>query len=185
MKISVKEVENLNNRLKEKISLYESKYLQYYNYINRAKMDWYDTNSKLFFDAIEDDKKKDYNTLQEMTNIYKIYTYISNNYKEIGNEIYYNPEFKEQIIELINSIINKCSIIISLYNDLGISQYSERSMLFHQKNIFINILEKSKIAKTKIIKTATKIEDIERITEEELSKITIEPIQEKDIAPYK
>ena len=185
MRISVNEVKNLNNKLKVKISLYESKYLQYYNYMNHVQKDWYDHKAKLFFETLEEDKKKDYDTLQELTSIYNLYEFIANNYLEIGNEIEYEPEKKDEIIELLDNIINKSNTIINIYNNLGINKYSERSKLYQQKNNYMNILEKAKRIKNNILKTSIKIEDIEKTSKEEMSKLTITPIQEKDITPYK
>ena len=185
MKISVNEIKNLNNKLKLKISLYESKYLQYYNYMNQTQKDWYDHKANHFFETLEEDKKNDYDTLQELTSIYNIYEFIANNYLEIGTEIEYVPEQKDEIIELLDNIINKSNTIINIYNNLGINKYSERSKLYQQKNNFMNILEKAKKIKNSILKTSIRIEDIEKTSEEEFSKLTIVPIQEKDITPYK
>ena len=185
MKISVSEVNKLNNQLRTKIKTYESKYLQYYNYMNQAGLDWYDTNSLKFFETIEEDKKNDYYMLQDLTSIYKIYDYIEKKYKEIGNEIYYDPASHEKIDEILNSIIEKCDRIVDLYNNIELYNYSERSMLYYQKNIFINILAKTKNIKKSIQNNISKIEQIENQVIEKLSKIVIKPIQEKDITPYK
>ena len=185
MKISVKEVKNLNSKLKSSIDSYENKYLEYYNYLNQTSSDWYDTNSKKYFPTVEEDKKNDYNTLQELKSIYKIYDFIASNYEEIGKEIYYNPEKKDEIINLINEIINEGNKIINKYSNIGMMNYSERSMIFHQKNIFMQIVEKAKKTKSIITKNISKIERIEKISNEEFSKITIEPIKEKDIIPFK
>ena len=185
MKISVNEVKNLNSRLKTSISSYESKYLQYYNYLNQTQNDWYDTKSKEYFQTIEEDKTNDYNTLQEMKNIYKIYNYIAKSYEEIGNEIYYNPDIKEQINNILDDIIEECNIIINSYNDIGISNYSERSMLFNQKSIFMKMLEKAKRAKSKINSNITKIEKIEKTSLERFSALEVSPIRDKDITPYR
>ena len=73
MKISVKEVKNLNEKLKSSISSYENKYNEYYNYLNQTSLDWYDKKSMNYFQTTEEDKKNDYNTLQKMKIIYKIY----------------------------------------------------------------------------------------------------------------
>ena len=58
-------------------------------------------------------------------------------------------------------------------------------MLYYQKNIFINILAKTKNIKKSIQNNISKIEQIENQVIEKLSKIVIKPIQEKDITPYK
>lgn len=185
MKISVKEVKNLNEKLKTSISLYETKYNEYYNYLNQTSLDWYDKKSKNYFQTTEEDKKNDYNTLQEINSIYKIYEYLLNNYEEIGNDIYYDETKKDEIINLLNDIIKETSTIINKYNNIGIFNYSERSTLYYQKNIFMKILEKTKKIKILITKNISKIEKIENKVAEDFNKITINPIKEKDIIPFK
>ena len=185
MKISVKEVKNLNEKLKTSISSYENKYNEYYNYLNQTSLDWYDKKSLNYFQTIEEDKKNDYNTLQELNSIYKIYEYLLNNYEDIGNDIYYDETKKDEIINLLNDIIKETSTIINKYNNIGIFNYSERSMLYYQKNIFMKILEKGKKIKSQIEKNIYKIEKIENKVEEDFNKITITPIKEKDIIPFK
>ena len=185
MKISVKQVKYLNNKLSSIIDKYENNYLQYYNILNHTQDDWFDNKAKIFFETVDDDKKADINTLQEMKTINSIYNYLINNYEEIGQDIYYNPSKKEQILTLLDNIIEQTKIIIKDYNSIGIYNYSERSLLYSQKNIFMNLLEKEKYIRNRINNTMYKIEDIEKLSKEEFSKITIEPILEKDIFPFK
>lgn len=185
MKVSVSEVKNLNSRLKTSISSYESKYLQYYNYLNQAQIDWYDTKSKEYFQTIEEDKINDYNNLEEMKKIYKIYNYIEKSYEEIGNEIFYEPGTKNQIIDLLDDIISECKKIINSYNSIGIYNYSERSMLFNQKSAFMKMLDQIKNIKRKISNNITRIEKIEKSSLEKFKALEVKPIKEKDITPYR
>jgi len=185
MRISVNEVKNLNSRLKTSISSYESKYMQYYNYLNQTENDWYDEKAKMYFQTIEEDKINDYNTLQEMKSIHNIYSFLVKSYEEIGNKIYYNPEQKERINILLDDIIEECNNIINAYNNIGIYNYSERSMLFNQKNEFMKMLEKAKKCKSTINTKISKIEKIEKSSLEKFKALEVSPIRKKDITPYR
>ena len=167
------------------ISSYENKYAQYYNFLGQAELDWYDDKAKLYFQTIDEDKKNDYNTLKEMKKIYKIYEYIANSYEEIGKKIYYNPAKKDKILDLLSDIIKESNSIVNTYNSIGISNYSERSMLFNQKSNFMKIEDKAREVKRNINNTITKIEKIEKTSLDKFSKLSIKPIKEKDITPFR
>lgn len=184
MKISVKEVKNLNSKLQNKYESYENNYLGYYNYLNQTKNDWYDTNSNKYFQTIEEDKKNDYNTLQEIKNLSKVFDYLIANYGELGNEIEYDKTQKDQIISIVDDIISLTNKVLNSYNSIGIYNYSERSILYSQKNTVMNLKTKAKELKRQLNNKMNKIDKIEEMSKNKFSKISIEPIREKDITPF-
>ena len=184
MKISVKDLESLNSKLKEKNSSYEINIGEYYQHIEQVKYDWYDENSERFYQDVPGDRKNDFNIIEEIKSISKIYDYLINNYKTIGNIIEYDPTKKDDILETLDDMISTITVIINNYNNIEIQRYPERNRLYRQQNSFIEMKTKIKDLRRKLKTDMNKIDEIENNSQEKFKKVTISRVDNKDIRPY-
>lgn len=184
MKIVVKDLENLNNALKEKTNQYKDNITDYYRHIEQVRYDWYDDNSERFYQDVPSDRNNDFKIIDEMNKISKVYDYLIDNYKSIGKTIYFNPSKKDDILSLLDEMIETVNKIISNYNNIGISNYSERGRLYNQQNSFINIREKIKYLKRELKRDMKKINEIETNSKTKFKNIQINKVNNKDIKPY-
>ena len=172
MKISVKDLESLNSKLKEKNSSYETNIGEYYQHIEQVKYDWYDENSERFYQDVPGDRKNDFNIIEEIKSISKIYDYLINNYKTIGNIIEYDPTKKDDILETLDDMISTITVIINNYNNIEIQRYPERNRLYRQQNSFIEMKTKIKDLRRKLKTDMNKIDEIENNSQEKFKKVT-------------
>ena len=174
----------LNSKLKEKNSSYETNIGEYYQHIEQVKYDWYDENSERFYQDVPGDRKNDFNIIEEIKSISKIYDYLINNYKTIGNIIEYDPTKKDDILETLDDMISTITVIINNYNNIEIQRYPERNRLYRQQNSFIEMKTKIKDLRRKLKTDMNKIDEIENNSQEKFKKVTISRVDNKDIRPY-
>ena len=184
MKVSVKNLENLNTKLKEKTNLYEKNIGDYYKYIEQVRYDWYDDNSERYYQDVPNDRNNDYSIIEEIKNITKIYDYLINNYKTIGNIIEYNPAKKDDIINTLDDMISTTNRIINNYDNINIYSYAERNRLYNQEKSFQDLKIKIKELKKELKKDMNKIDEIENNSKDKFKGIKIDKVNSKDIRPY-
>lgn len=184
MKISVKDVKRLNEKLANKMESYENDYLTHYYYFHTVEKHWYSEEATLFYQTLQDDLKNEQNTLEFFKRVHKIYDFLVSSYSEIGNVIEYEKSYKESILNVLDELILITDKIIGSYNDIGIYNYSERSMLYSQKNSFMNVSSNLKLIRNRLDKNMTKIDDIEHTSKCEFEALWMNPVKEKEINEF-
>ena len=184
MKISVSKVKNANEKLQEKITSYNENLGLYYNALRYTSNDWFDTKSRNYFDTINDDRLNELSFITEMRKISSIYNYVVFSYDDIGDEIYYNPVKKDQILELLASSKEMVSNILSAYNSMGISIYDERSILYNERSTLLLIRSNLARIESKIKNVIRRIETTEEATKQKLKDIEIKKVNTKDVSQF-
>ena len=175
-------ISNLKSEIfeyKKLIEEYEENHLNLYNEISSASFFWNDEFSKKFFIEKNNEKLKDFNTLQELNTIKNIYDYLIQKYENIGNEIDFNLSEKDNIINIYNEMISKLKRIKTSYSTLNISFCPyEAKIINNQISKIKSSIKNIEESKNKISSIFNKIENIEKEVKFNISKLVIEIIKE-------
>ena len=166
-------VENLKINVKKYDSLlekYHDIYMKFYYEAEANKKYWNSTNANYFYSLINDEKKKNDLFLEELYSLKLVFDYIVDNYQKYGEKINLDIEFKDEIINKLNSY--KTSDILYLLNNVGYVNVEKSKAKI--KNIEKNLLQ----YKEKFKNTCNDIEKIEDSIRIELSKILISYVEE-------
>jgi hypothetical protein len=110
---------------------YELTYQILFKELNSSYFFWNDGNSELFNEALPKEKEKNKSYFTNLNEIKDIYTYICNQYKNIGKKIKINEDYKGNLLEKMNNLISEISTIISLYNRLDTSFCPTESIIIN------------------------------------------------------
>ena len=103
------------------------------------------------------------------------YSYVSIEYKRIGEKIKCNLESRDLIDSKIGSIIDLINTIINQYNELGdISYYDRAYIIENQKEEMNNLLESFKEIRSNIYDKYEDIKNIETSLEDRLKDVDIQ-----------
>ena len=163
LKINVKEYGSLLER-------YHDIYMKFYYEAESNKKYWNSVNANYFYNLIEEEKKKNDLFLDELYLLKIVFDYIVDNYQNYGEKINLEIEFRDEIINKLNSY--KTNDILYALNSVGYVNV-ERSKA-KIRNIEKKVLQYKEKFK-KICDDFEKIEDTIRI---DLSKILISSVEE-------
>lgn len=185
MEIKVTEISKELNKLNNLIDNYENNYLNFYNIITEISLLWQDGYSKIFFDNITSEKKKEQTTIGELKYISNIYSYIVNKYNGIGNKITFNFTYEEKLIKKYNNYIDYIDTNINLYNSLDLENWNSFSnRLKEEKNKLMDIKHNTELIKYNLKEKINQIKEYEKNIKFNLSKLDIESIKESDISYF-
>ena len=123
MEIKVNQLKSHIGNIKSKIEDYESDQLNYNNAIKEEMSYWQDDKSNIFFSNHESDQS-DIATLNTCLYDYlEYFTTLTNSLSNIGNNIFWDSGFYEQIVNYCETIISKLDLIIGIYNSMNIYKY--------------------------------------------------------------
>ena len=186
IKINVESMEKELISLNKIIESYEQNCLNLFNEINFSYVYWKDPIALKYYNQISKEKENTIKFLYNLKNTTKLYTYIINSYKEIGQKITYYLENKDKIISYLNKITNQYQNIISEYDNLDTSflNMNEKNKIFSLKNQISRAYQKYENIKNNIIKQMKKIEDTESKIKHNLNKYDSMHIDTFDFQEY-
>ena len=178
-------IENLKENIKELnlfIEEYESNSRNLYNELSNCSIFWQDNKSTMFFEKVNIEKIAINESINEIKEIYKIYTYILNKYSQIGNKIKFD-------IKLKNEIITKCDKYINYINDIKYDlrnldyefDYTIANKIYNEINKLGYIINDLTELKKNIKKHFELFEEIEKEVNLKISKIKIDVLKLTEI----
>ena len=154
------------------INEYEDVLLNLFHQLKESCMNWQDGNSKLFEEKIFSEKLESNVMFNKLCDYNYIYTFIYDNYKNLGKKIEFNLNNKMSLINNYNSIIDEFVDILNEFDNIDNSfYYSEynkiknlKYSLMNEKYTFINL-------KNNIIQILDNIDIIEKEVSSKISKL--------------
>ena len=185
MEINVLKLGERINDIDLLINDYEVLYLNLYNELNSIDANWRDTRSVMFNKRISKEKLAVKNYIDEMNEVKNIYRYIIDSYGELGKKVYYKEKSGENIIKSINRDIEKIDKIVNMYSSLDISFLGEEKEIIEKEIVTIeNIRKRAVKLKDLYMDLIDRIEEIENVLVNKISKIKVDVVKETDINSY-
>lgn len=185
MFIKVNSLKTEFNQLNKLIESYNLTVLNLYNELSYSNNYWQDGHSLLFYDNARIEKQNNLKIVSELIEIKDVYSFLISNYEVLGNHIKCELPNKYAVLNKIDAYINKIKEIIASYNGLDLSFCpAEAGMISSQVNGLNNELKRINDVRAKISGYYSKIEDIERTVNLNISKIDISYLKESDYRSY-
>ena len=138
--INIKQLESITMELSKLIDECEEAELNIFYQLKDVCFNWKDGNSLLFDEKIKNEKINTQVFLDAIQNKKDLFEYIYNEYKTIGNKIYYNLEKNDVIIKNIGICIAKLNSAIYELDSVDKSfYYEELTLINNKKNEIISI----------------------------------------------
>ena len=185
MKIDVsklkEDITTFQNLLKE----YEENYLNYYHELSSASFFWQDSHADSFFKNVNLEKLKVESFYEELSVLSQIYQFLIAEYQNFGNVIQFDLNERDTVISKFNLYFEKIEDIIRCYQDLDLSFCHDLRNKIRKEEL--TLIEKKKQMESifnKWKEYSYKIEEIEKQVNQNLSKLEIEVLQEKEITEF-
>lgn len=170
-KIDVEELGKELNKLTNCINEYENNYLNLFNEMKNSSLLWNDDHSTIFYKKIDEELKNNNLLFNNIKDSYKIKEFIYNNYKLLGDKIYFNFDKANEIMKCYEKIIDKLGNYLNLINNMDYSFYNneELRMINEIVNDFNKINKQLENSKEKVKNTIDRINNIEEKVKEVLA----------------
>ena len=178
MRVNVANLKLETQILNGLISDYEKNYQNIYNVFNDLTNYWSDGNSKIFLNNINE-KKKIRETYHELISVYNVYKYIIENYEVLGDNIEFNLDYKNNVLDNFNNCLNALEKINTKINNVDISFCQSKENFYNAKQLIKESNGNSKNIKDKIKNSIAIIEEIERKVRKKADNIDIKFLKEE------
>ncbi len=163
---------NAIDKLTNLINNYEEIQLNLFNQLEEICNDWQEPNSNQFTEQVYEDRKETDLLIQNLKEYKDVYSYIYNQYSNIGKTIMCNSEHKTKVSDAIQACEEQASQIINSLNTIDNSfEYKEYNDIQNQKQKIIEIKNNLAQIKTTINETFNKITTIENHIKIKISKL--------------
>ena len=172
--IKVNEINNELAHLNNILSEYEDAYLNLFHHLDMVTtIDWKDQNSLNFQTEILHEKTNTEQILNNITDRVELYRYIANAYSNIGREISYNKNLKNNYINKIDNYINMIDDILYQFRLVDISfNYDERNQIINAQNRVKNIRNQLVNLKANINSFFNRINQIEADVNQRIGRLS-------------
>ena len=175
MIIDLKELNVIKDKLSKSLDNYNRVFLNYYNELMGLSDYWKDGNSFPFFSACEEAKKNGKKNYHFFKRLVQLFNNICISYHDVGEKIEYDFDYYDKMIDSVDKVSNKLSMVIQKYSSLNYSSFRE-----DLKGVFGSHIEKCRKIYTSLdtIKDKNKdmkyrIDEIEEKIGGELSKFNL------------
>ena len=176
--------ENLN-RMNRSIDKYTDTYLNLYNQLRNSHDNANSEKISLFYDSIENEKVSNQKFLNEMNEIKKIYKFIHDNYKPIGNDIQFDLSRQTELLDKFDQIKKKIKSMKDINNTLQAYNYTPITSLVSSDALLLEKLNKDiETIEKDMKKSLGNIETIERDTKALINNLNVSVINETDIREF-
>lgn len=172
IEVDVLELKNHIDKLNFLIDKYEEVYLNMFNQLKEACINWQDGNSLNFDDKIYLEKEEAELLIQTLKDKKNIYTQIYNSYIDIGKKIKCNLDSRESLLLEFDRRIQSVNDILNEFQNIDNSfYYVEYQNIINQRNRVIQIKANLARIKNNVSNLFNKIIEIEQDIQEEIKKI--------------
>ena len=174
-KIEISKLKNSLKKISELAENYEENHLNYYKTLENLKPYWISKKGDIFFEKTYQEQKNQKNIIKNLEEIKKIYDYIENKYKKIGDKVYFSFKNIDKLSNIIEVCINRLTKIINLYNNLNFENFTNEqiNILIEEQKIITKNLESIQQIKEELINKLELLEEIENKIELKISNIII------------
>lgn len=163
------------------IQEYEEIKLNLFNRLKDSTIDWVDSKSVKFSDAIYLDKQETEVFIQSLKDKKDMFKFIYEKYIKLGKQIKCNLDGQKTIIGNIDDCIGQIDSIIEEFDKIKIVKDERvQSMINYEKNRARKVREYLKSLKKDIIKIFGEIEEIEKSINVKISSLEVVRINEFD-----
>lgn len=183
------EVEKLDDKLSELFLIedkYNTFYLNYYNSLFNLKDYWTTIKGINFLDNAEKEKKEFMKLLLSLREFEDIYVYLVNEYKKIGNNIEYNFDKRDDLINKIDDYSSKVNSLLYKYENLEFNNIdlNIKERLLNEKAYLKKCINSIKKFKNKNKNVMNYIEIIEKNVISKASKVNVDIVQEFNYSDF-
>ena len=174
-KIEISKLKNSLKKISELAENYEENHLNYYKTLENLKSYWISKKGDIFFEKTYQEQKNQKNIIKNLEEIKKIYDYIENKYKKIGDKVYFSFKNIDKLSNIIEVCINRLTKIINLYNNLNFENFTNEqiNILIEEQKIITKNLESIQQIKEELNNKLELLEEIENKIELKISNIII------------
>lgn len=146
---------------------------------------WNDNVANDFFNELDEHHKNNDEVMNNLKDNTELFSYVINNYSEIGNKIKCNLDSKDTIINKINNILEDLNNIILSYGYLNtyFCPY-ERNILFSEKKELITAYNTLNTILNNITNKFKKMELIEKNIKSKISKLNSYIVNDFDTSKF-
>ncbi len=184
--IKTKDIEKEVDTLKRLINDYEKNYLYIFKELSDASFYWKeDAHAKEFFNGLKFEKSAEENHYRTIYKTFKVFEYIKNKYKEIGNTILVDIDERDNILAKYNKCIDETNDIIVAYEHLDTSFCEdEKPLILSQLRRLYKLRDKYIKTKGKVKDALDRIVEIEKEVKNKLANYEVDQVPDFDISLY-
>lgn len=185
MQVNVSSLKTNLDKLNSLADKYNLTYLNLYNELNNSKSYANSYKFRLFYNSVDKEKIATIDFYHEILALKKIYSFIFDNYSDIGQLIQFDLDKKDYLYSCFKDIKSKISVIRSKLNSINTSKFYEVSnYVKYAKGLLTAIQNNINIIEKKYRDTINKIDSIERKVSSSLNNLDISIIKESDIERF-
>lgn len=174
IEVDISKLDGIITSYEEYIKQMDKNNLELMEEFNGIKQYWHDQKCINMYSSFELEKKRIIRNAENIKSQLKLYKYIRQQYKALGEKIRLNLNNYDNVIEKINAVRSELKWIINRYDNLDYGFYPGAYRITNQRNNLQRVLDSFNGIKEDIVRVNKTATSIENNIQETISSLDVE-----------